>query len=374
LLGVQILRAASLIIASFATLVTVNATVAAPLSATDLLNSYNLIVFGDVTSTSEVDGKAYIGGNVTGGSYNQHAVNQGTGLPALTVGKDIKGSVQTKGKGLAVGGNLAAGSSFISNDGGNAYIKGNWAGSATFNMNGSGNVYLGGTKTGTGGVNGGALNPNQTGASFLANIPTAATTSAIQTTLTNYSTFLGSLAADSSVSKVSGTATFTATAGADGIAVFTIPNAVTFFTGLTQVTFNMNGAKELIINVLGGSGTTLNIAANFLGGSASARALDTVWNFENATAITIASQFGGSILAPLAAVTLKGNEEGTLVAASLNQSAEIHYDGSNNFLPPPPQDAPPPSPTPLPGSLPLFVSGLAAIGWAARRRRKKQIR
>ncbi len=41
-----------------------------------LLNAYNLIVLGDVTSKSHVNGKAYIGGNANGGEYNSHNVKR----------------------------------------------------------------------------------------------------------------------------------------------------------------------------------------------------------------------------------------------------------------------------------------------------------
>ncbi|ODN67308.1 hypothetical protein A9E74_01035 [Methylophaga muralis] len=39
---------------------------AGPVDATSLLNQYNLITSGNVTSTSEVEGNALIGGNVQG--------------------------------------------------------------------------------------------------------------------------------------------------------------------------------------------------------------------------------------------------------------------------------------------------------------------
>jgi choice-of-anchor A domain-containing protein len=362
------LHAARSLITSAAVLLTLSSANAAPLTAPELLNAYNLIVLGDVTNNSHVDGKAYIGGNAKGGEYNSHNVSAGAGLPALTVGKNLTGSVNINGAGgIAVGGNFAT-TNFNGNGAGNAYIGGSWTGNGNF----GGNVYLGGTRTGNGNVNGGGqLFQNQTSPAFLANIPTAAGTTAIQNTLTGYSASLDALTANSIVNVASGTATFTAAPDASGLAVFDITNALAFFNSVNQITFDLNGAKELIINVTGAGSNLINIAANFLGGSAQARSLDTVWNFIDATNLKISNQFGGSVLALLADVTLNQNLEGTLVANSLTQNGEIHYNGANNYLPPPHDDAPPPGETPLPAGFPLFVTGLGALAWMARRKKQK---
>jgi choice-of-anchor A domain-containing protein len=373
--GVIPVYAARSLIASSIVLFATCSVNAAPMTAQELLNAYNVIVLGNATNNSHVDGKGYIGGNLTSdqnktGEYNSHNVSAGAGLPSLTVGKNLSGSFNINGPGVAIGGNLATGG-YNANGGGNAYIGGNWTGSANFNLNGTGNVYLGGTKTGSGNVNGGLLNENQNSPSFLANIPTTATTTQIQNTLTSYSASLDALTANSIVNVASGTATFTAAPNATGLAVFDIANALAFFNSVNQIAFNLNGAKELIINITGAGSNPINIAANFLAGSAQARALDTVWNFIDATNITIKNQFGGSILALLADVTLDQNEEGTLVSKGLIQNAEIHYVGANNNLPNPPQEVP--GQTPIPGALPLFATGLGALALIARRRKQKTV-
>jgi len=324
---------------------------AAAVTATQLLNDYNLIVFGNLTSTSEVDGKTYVGGNVTGGNYDIHNVNQGSGKSALTVGGNLSGNVNVNGSGVAIGGNLAT-SNYNGNGGGNVYIGQSWTGSANFNQNGSGNVYLGGTKTGSGNVNGGTLNQNQSSSSFTSNLPSLATTTAIQNSLTSYSASLTGLNTNSFITVSAGKATFNAAPNASGLAVFNITNAASFFSGLTEILFSLNNATEVIINVSGAGAGTLDIAANFLNGIAPSLATTTLWNFTDATSIDFERQFGGDILAVYAAVTLNGNEEGTLVANSLIQKAEVHYDGANPNLPSL-------TPTPLPGALPMF--GTAAL-------------
>jgi choice-of-anchor A domain-containing protein len=332
---------------------------AGAVTATGLLTDYNLIVFGDATSSSDVDGKAFIGGNLTGGSFDGHNVSAGPGINALTVGGSVFGSVTVNGPGVAIGGNLAT-SNYNGNGGGNAFVGGNWSGSANFNLNGSGNVYLGGTKTGSGNVNGGALLQNQTSSFFTSNVPTTATVNSVENTLKSYSGFLAGLSSNSNIQISGNTATFNASPNSKGVAVFDITNAQTFFTAISQIVFDTNGAKELIVDV-SGAGTNLDIAANFLGGQASSLATDAVWNFTDATKLTVGSQFGGDLLAVDAAVTLSGNEEGTLVAASLTQNAEVHYDGANtNLL----------SQTPLPATLPLFAAGLGLLGFIALRKKR----
>jgi choice-of-anchor A domain-containing protein len=333
---------------------------ATTLTASQLLNDYNLIVFSDATSNSEVDGRAFVGGNLTGGNYETHSIPAVTGLNALTVGKSLSGNVNVNGPGLAVGGNLNT-SSYNGNGGGNAYVGGSWTGSANFNLNGSGSVFLGGTKTGSGNVNGGSLLQNQsTNATLIANVPTAATISTIQNTLTAYSNTLAGLAANSSIGISGNTATFDAKPNAQGVAVFDITDAQTFFSLVGQIAFDINGAKELIVDVSGAGTNNLGIDANFLGGQASSLALDTIWNFTDAKTITVGAQFGGDLLAVHAGLTLNGNLEGTLVAENLMQNAEIHDDGANNNLPQ----------APLPAAFSLFAAGLSIMGLFGWRRKR----
>lgn len=362
------MRVAFPLAVSAAALLTISTAHAGPTTASELLNSYNLIVLGDLTNKSHVDGKTYVGGNATGGDYNQH--NVGINLPALTVGGNVSGSVNINGSGgAAIGGNFAA-DPFNGNNSGPYYIRGSWTGQGNFN----GNVYLGGTKTGSGNVNGGGtLSQNQTSPAFLSHIPTSATTTAIQNTLTTYSGWLDGLSANSQVQFVGGKAVFDATTNVNGIAVFDINNAIAFFNSINEIDFKMGNATQLIINVSGASSSLLNIAENFLGGSAQSRALDTIWNFTDAKNIKIDAQFGGTILALLADVNLNGNEEGTLVAKSATVNKEVHYVGPNNNIPSPPPEGPPVSQTPLPGALPLFATGLGALVLIARRRKQKTV-
>ncbi len=100
------------------------------------LNDYDLIVFGDLTTSSEVEGKTFVGGNLSGTS------NYGTKLtiPSSTVS-------------LQVGGSITSGN--IQLNAGSLQVAGNI--SANVNMNSQGNYAVGGTISGN--VNGGTHIP-----------------------------------------------------------------------------------------------------------------------------------------------------------------------------------------------------------------------
>ena len=354
---------------------------AEPVSANTILDSYNLIVFGDLTSSSHVDGKTFVSGNVTGGDYGQHYNELPVdGIPTLTVGGDLKGSVNMNGSGLTVGGNIATqnlnlnkggdikvGGNLTSNlnanfnGNGTLYAKGSITNNANVNVNG-GSLYLGGTvQSGNANVNGGTKNINSpVPAAVVPDVSAEAAT--IKQTLTTYSSYLSTLVSNSSLSGT-GKVTFDAAPGADGVAVFNISDAVAFFQNATEFQFNVNGAKSIVINVTGAANSLITIAANFLAGIATQLADNTVWNFIDATDIVVDKQFGGSILALLANVTNNGNIEGTLVAGKVTQNAEIHYNGG--------KDLPPVTKTPIPAALPLFAAALGGLAYARRVRNRR---
>jgi choice-of-anchor A domain-containing protein len=357
---------------------------AATLSATQLIDTYNAVIFGNLTSTSEMDGNALVGGAVSGGNYATHS---GSGIPtapdALTAGGNLTGNVNINGSGLAVGGNIAT-SNLNLNKGGNVVVGGNVASGFNANFNGNGSLYVVGSATNhssvsvNGGsaylggtvqsgsqinVNGGQLHQNSgVPATMLPNI--AGQVATAQSELKAYSVQLAGLAQNSSVSSSNGTLTFNAAPNAKGLAVFDIAsNAASLLGSATQYAFDLNGAKEIVINVSGVGSTQLNLSANFLGGIAATLGTDTVWNFTDATNIDVKAQFGGTILADYANITNSGNIEGTVVANSVTQNAEFHYDGQNANLV---------SPVPLPASLPLFgaaLIGVVGLGFGQTRRR-----
>jgi choice-of-anchor A domain-containing protein len=349
-----------------------------------LLGNYNLITSGNVTSYSEMDGNALIGGDLSGGG-NYHTHNTSTAVPALTVAGNIASgaNVNVNGPGLIVGGSILG--SVNMNNGGNAYAgsvasggylanNANGSGSSnvvgdiagTVNTNGGNTVY-GGSLTGNASANGVGQVLNQ---SVTPPVDAAIAAASAISTLTTFSIQLDSIAANGTYSLSGGTETFTATGDSNGLAVFTIADASSFFSNASEFQFNLTNVKDILINVINNDPSSeLNIHANFLAGAATNLGADMLWNFENANNINVSAQFGGSMLALYANVTTSQNIEGTLVAASLTQYAEIHSQpldsGSVTSLP----GNVAPVPVPEPAAAQLCLSALAGFGAITSRRK-----
>ena len=339
----------------------------------DLINTYNAIVFGNITSSSEVDGNVLAGGDVNGGNYAIHYPSIPTGT-ALTVGGNLLGNVNVNGPGLSVGGNIAT-SNLNLNRGGDVHVGGNIASSFNANFNGSGSLYvvhnvnggvnvtanggsafIGGTAFGNVNANGGGT--LHTGSSIPAATQPdiASLINSARDSLTTYSGQLASMTADSSITQAGNKLIFNAAAGSDGVAVFDI-TGTSLLNAASEFEFSLNGATSVVINVTGIGSDLLSIGANFLNGIATTLATNTIWNFTDAENIDITSQFGGTILAAMADLTNSGNIEGAVIVDNLIQNAEIHYNGPTTVV----------ATTPLPAALPLFGAALLAFGFKRRR-------
>lgn len=315
---------------------------AAPLSATETMQQFNLIVFGSANSSSHVDGRTYVGGSLAGGDYGQHLGR----MPASPyAGLTVAGSasrVNVNGGGISVGGSLSSGN--INN--GSAYVGGSVANT---NFNGGG-AYVGGSAAN--------VNFNR---GRLSDAPAQSAPEGIEANMRDLSRELSQLGSTGSTVAFDGNrAVFNAVAGADGIAVFDLSGIDTELFRKGEFLFNTNGADLLVFNV---DELLLDFSANFLGGSAQNIGSQAVWNFYNATNLTIRNQFGGSVLAPNAYFTNYNNIEGTVVVSSLNQRGEVHLQPLSASLPsaraplvPPPANA-----VPEPGSFALLLAALGAL-------------
>jgi len=128
----------------------------------------------------------------------------------------------------------------------------------------------------------------------------------------------------------------------------------------------------VLINVIGTSLTTTNsgvfVNGNPVNGNSTTTQVDNIlFNFYQATTLTIDGGFLGSILAPGAAVTGANYQQldGQLIAASFTGETEFHDFLFTGTLPTQT------SATPEPGSFAMLGIGLILLGSASRKWRKR---
>ena len=116
-------------------------------------------------------------------------------------------------------------------------------------------------------------------------------------------------------------ATFTAKANTAGIAVINLTASdITKLNSTNNFKFNLdNSVKALLLNVSGQSST---LTANLFG-SLEKLANKTLWNFYDATTVTLDRQFAGSVLAPNATLTNNKQILGGVYVNSLTQNGLI---------------------------------------------------
>lgn len=261
------------------------ATSTAALAGTGPLAEWNLIVRTNLTSSSEVDGSAIVGGNLAGTS--NYAVQ----------GVTASGNV-----GLAVGGSITSGNIQV-NNGGNVRLQGSNAG--TLNLNGGGVL---------------VSDPSVTAqvASIFAQLEAA---SAYLATLTPNGTVDG--AGNMSASPV--------LLGGQNVAVYTISAAA--IQSLGQLNLNFGAADSVIINVLSDGGVVDLVAPpNIIGGFNQSNSSRILWNMPDATSLLVNNSFNGAVIAPFANLVLSGGGmNGAVAVNSVSvQDAEIRrftYDG-----------------------------------------------
>ncbi len=289
------------------------ASVMVQVAGASAINDWNLIVRHNLSTTSEVEGRTIVGGNISGTS------NYGIKLlpPANYVNVDS----------LVVGGTVGANNYQVNS--GRARLFGS-KGSANFNMNG-----------------GGALIQNDASVTSMVNSAWA--------DVVNASSYCSSLAATNTVTLPSGQpagVTFNSVLGGGGVAVFSVNGNSLFQNNLVQqMSINMNGASTVVINV-SGTNITYN-GGNMVGGFNVPNASKIIWNFFESTTLNIDRHFFGAILAPNATMSNSTAIEGSVFTDTFNQNGEVHLPNFEGNIP-------------APGALVLAGFGMIVAG---RRRR-----
>lgn len=287
------------------------------------LRDYSVVVSGNLSTNSDVEGRTLVGGNLTARNSSNFGIK-------------LRNQVSSSDPTLRVGGNLSSGNPISLN---------------------AGSLELGGSR------NGRIVNFNGGGSL----ISKATDYSPIFDGLIVASDQLAAIQADSTTrapGSQPGPFRFDATPGADGLAVFLV-NGTTLFNNnkVQQIEMSGGGASNILINV---SGTSINWQnGNMVGLFTQASWRERiVWNFYEAETINFGSKnMMGQVLAPFASVTTQGNIDGSIFAKNLTTTSEVHlpsYQGTVAF------SADAPLPIPEPGSAALAVLGVLVL--LARRR------
>lgn len=336
----------------------------APLTGQQVLQQFNLVVLGDATTNAHVHGRAYVGGNLSGSSLVDVAMDAPlppSNYAALTVmghasGAKVLNNNPTTVAGVYVGGNLS--NSSINNGGG--VVRGNATNSS---FNGTGSVFVGGSNKSGSNFNSGQAASVET-TTWGEKAADAAASTQMADVMNGLSDQLATLAGNSSVVRNGNKAVFTAAPDADGVAVFTLNGDFgASILGAGEFDFNLGSATTLIFN---SDLSSISISANFLGGSATGLlAHAAVWNFHEASSVTIDRNFGGTVLATGASFNHNQDIDGSVVVASYTQTGakQIHLHSFTGQLPPPGETHSVPEPS-------TALLALLSLGLAARLRRR----
>jgi choice-of-anchor A domain-containing protein len=337
---------------------------ATPLTANQMLQQFNVVVSGNLNSTSHVDGRSYVGGSLSGGDYVQHInTTPASAYAGLTVGGSVSGNTHVNGLGAVIGGSVTgatvnSGQTYVSGSAANSFFSGNaWVAGSADNIN-FGDKLHAATYSNIN-LNGKVLDtPTSTMSSTLA----ASTSTNFSSVMKGLSSKLSSMAGTAGTSVVFSNNDHQVTlngTGVNGVLVFDLTSydSKIFSSTTTDISFNLTGASTVIFNT---NDKTLNLTANF--NQAQALGSEMIWNFAGAdTSVTVGRTFGGQVLVADGSFSNVGgaNVEGGVFAKTLNQYGEIHQQAFTGLI----------SSVPEPETYAMLLAGLGLVGAVSRRRR-----
>ncbi len=304
-------------------------------AAFDAMSYYNLIVKGDVTTTSEVEGRGFVGGALKGQATQFNMDNlSGTGL---TVVGNVEGGKKNTWGDIKVGGNVVDG--------------------VEFQGDGAQVLSYGGTLANTN-VN----NPDTAVHVAGLGATLAAERDAMFANLDELSLYLKDLDATDTTTLDGSNLKFDAGAGS-GVAVFEIADLSAALGSTSDLKFVFPTDYDMVVINVAGTNISLPGGFNFNGpGNLGTKV---IWNFYEATTLDFGSKaWYGSVLATHAQATIANFIEGSAVFAGLTANGEIHTPGFNGYDVPPPTTA-----VPEPATWAMMILGFGVIGSSMRRRR-----
>ena len=361
------------------------------------MRELNLIVLGNLTSGAEVEGKAFVGGSMSGNSENfgigssAHS-SQGfaaNGRATLTVGGNLASGVHVNdGINGGTGTQISSGLASMADIGGNVTGEiGLNVSPATIRVGGSfngQNFNPGANRTATYGTTASNLQaqdlPYVVHDASLANPQTglaatiSAQTGALTGDLIQLSAILSSLSANAAFD----------TSNHNNIFVSYDPGAVA--TGYAVIDVNasdlMGYSGTLNFNQLSSGGHPLTTIVNVIGSGNYVFALNVnnpaldqnvIWNFGSANSLTTQTEFYGSVLAPTVTLHNANAINGSVVAQTFFQGGEVHlgtFAGGSHFLVT--QSGGGTGAAPEPASWALMLLGFGATGSIIRDRNRKE--